>query len=139
MKDQILDVLKDIHEAKTLIEINDLLGLKTADELKELQKNMEELVNDFLVFKTKKDKYLLMKNCPGLKIGKLSVNKKGFGFLLLDKEDDIGYVLEIAFVGQIYEDKVAIYAEYTATKEDCEFIGQVDLKEAYKKMKEEGE
>lgn len=57
----------------------------------------------------------------------------------LDKEDDIGYVLEIAFVGQIYEDKVAIYAEYTATKEDCEFIGQVDLKEAYKKMKEEGE
>ena len=54
MKDQILDVLKDIHEAKTLIEINDLLGLKTADELKELQKNIEELVNDFLVFKTKK-------------------------------------------------------------------------------------
>ena len=107
MKDQILDVLKDIHEAKTLIEINDLLGLKTADELKELQKNMEELVNDFLVFKTKKDKYLLMKNCPGLKIGKLSVNKKGFGFLLLDKEDDI-YIAKDDMNGAINDDTVLV-------------------------------
>ena len=63
MKDQILDVLKDIHEAKTLIEINDLLKLTTVEDYQELQKNMEELVNNFLVFKTKKDKYLLMKNC----------------------------------------------------------------------------
>ena len=54
----------------------------------------------------------------------------------LDKEDEIGYVLIPAFVGQIFEDEVAIYAEYTATKEDCDFIGQVDLKEAYKKMRE---
>ena len=107
MKDQILDVLKDIHEAKTLIEINDLLGLKTADELKELQKNMEELVNNFLVFKTKKDKYLLMKNCPGLKIGKLSVNKKGFGFLLLDKEDDI-YIAKDDMNGAINDDTVLV-------------------------------
>ena len=29
MKEQILETLKDIHEAKTLIEINDLLNLKT--------------------------------------------------------------------------------------------------------------
>ena len=55
----------------------------------------------------------------------------------LDKEDEIGYVLIPAFVGQIFEDEVAIYAEYTATKEDCDFIGQVDLKEAYQKMREE--
>ena len=107
MKEQILDVLKDIHEAKTLIEINDLLGLKTVDELKELQKNMEELVNNFLVFKTKKDKYLLMKNCPGLKIGKLSVNKKGFGFLLLDKEDDI-YIAKDDMNGAINDDTVLV-------------------------------
>ncbi len=55
----------------------------------------------------------------------------------LDKEDEIGYVLIPAFVGQIFEDEVAIYAEYTATKEDCDFIGQVDLKEAYQKMRED--
>ena len=107
MKDQILDVLKDIHEAKTLIEINDLLKLTTVEDYQELQKNMEELVNDFLVFKTKKDKYLLMKNCPGLKIGKLSVNKKGFGFLLLDKEDDI-YIAKDDMNGAINDDTVLV-------------------------------
>ena len=39
MKEKILESLKDIHEAKTLIEINDLLGLKTVEEYQELQKN----------------------------------------------------------------------------------------------------
>ena len=41
MKEQILEILKNIHEARTLIEINDLLGLTTVDELKELYRNGE--------------------------------------------------------------------------------------------------
>ena len=56
----------------------------------------------------------------------------------LDKDDEIGYILEPILVTEFYEDEVGIYAEYTATKEDCDFIGQVDLKEAYKRMLEEG-
>ena len=107
MKEQILEKLKDIHEAKTLIEINDLLGLKTVEEYQELQKEMDKLVNDCLVFKTKKDKYLLLKNCPSLKIGKLSVNKKGFGFLILDKEDDI-YIAKDDMNGAINDDTVLV-------------------------------
>lgn len=55
----------------------------------------------------------------------------------LDNDDDVGYVLEPFDTGLYFKDECAIYAEYTATKEDCDFIGQVDLKEAYKKMKEE--
>ena len=55
----------------------------------------------------------------------------------LDKDDEIGYILEPILVTEIYDDEVGIYAEYTATKEDCEFIGQVNLKEAYQKMKED--
>ena len=107
MKEKILNTLKNIHEAKTLIEINDLLGLTTVQEYQELEKNIEELVMDYQVFKTKKDKYLLMKNCPGLKIGKLSVNKKGFGFLLLDKEDDI-YIASTDMNGAINDDIVLV-------------------------------
>lgn len=56
----------------------------------------------------------------------------------LDKNDEIGYLLEIVFVEDILDDCI-IYGEYTATKEDCDFIGQVDLKEAYRKMLEKGE
>ncbi len=55
----------------------------------------------------------------------------------LDNEDDVGYVLVPFDTGLYFKDECAIYAEYTATKEDCDFIGQVDLKEAYQKMKEE--
>ena len=51
----------------------------------------------------------------------------------LSEDDDIGYVLETIVTGEYGED-FAIYAEYTATPEDCTFIGQVDLKEAYEKM-----
>lgn len=55
----------------------------------------------------------------------------------LDNEDDVGYVLIPFYTGLYFEDECAIYAKYTATKEDCEFIGQVDLKETYEKMKED--
>ena len=105
MKDKILDLLKNVHEAKEAIEINDMLGLKTSDEYREVYEALEELVSEFIIFKTKKGKYILLKNCPGMKIGKLSVNKKGFGFLLLDKEDDI-YISENNFNGAIDEDIV---------------------------------
>ena len=59
MKQEILNKLENIHEAKTLIEINDLLGLKTADELRELQETLNKLVEEYLVFYTKKEKYIL--------------------------------------------------------------------------------
>lgn len=107
MKEKILDSLKNVHEAKTLIEINDLLNLTTVEEYQELQKNIEELVSEYQIFRTKKDKYLLMKNCPGLKIGKLAVNKKGFGFLLLEKEDDI-YIGKNDLNGAINNDIVLV-------------------------------
>ncbi len=105
MKEQILTTLKDIHEAKTLIEINDLLNLKTVEEYQELSQNIEELVNEYQVFKTKKDKYLLMANCPGLKIGKININKKGFGFVILDKADDL-YISSENLNGAINNDIV---------------------------------
>ena len=57
----------------------------------------------------------------------------------LDKEDEIGYYLEPFAVETMFEDEVNIYADYNITKEDCDFIGQVDLKEAYKRMLKEGE
>ena len=89
MEEKLLKILNNIHEAKTLIEINDLMELKTAEELHELQETLKKLIEEYKVFYTKKEKYILLKNCPSLKIGPLSVNKKGFGFVILPEEDDI--------------------------------------------------
>ena len=107
MKERILKLMKDIHEAKELMEINDLLGLTTPAEYKELQDVMNELVEEYTVFYTKKGKYILLKNCPGLKVGKLSVNKKGFGFLCLEMEDDI-YIDAKNMNGAIHDDVVLV-------------------------------
>ena len=107
MKEQILEVLKDIHEAKTLMEINDLLNLHTVEEYKNLSKDINELVEDYELYRTKKEKYLLIKNCPGLKIGKIAINKKGFGFLILDKEDDI-YISSENLNNAIHNDTVLV-------------------------------
>ena len=89
MKEQVLETLKKEYDAKTLLQINDLMGFETSEELKDLQDVLEELVKDYVVYKTKKDKYILLSNCPSLKIGKYQANKKGFGFVLLNKEDDL--------------------------------------------------
>lgn len=107
MQEQIIEVLKNIHEAKTEIEINDLLNLKTVPEYQELIKNIHELENKYILFKTKKNKYLLTENCPGIKIGKIAINKKGFGFLILEREDDI-YIAKENLGSAIHNDTVMV-------------------------------
>ena len=89
MRDEILRVMDNVHEAKEAIVINDMLGLTTASEYRELLDELEKLVSEYIMFFTKKNKYILLKNCPSLKIGELFVNKKGFGFVILKQEDDI--------------------------------------------------
>ena len=107
MKDKVIKLLSNIHEAKEAIEINDMLGLVTAADYKELQDTLNELVSDYTIFLTKKGKYILLQNCPGLKKGKLSVSKKGFGFVNLEKEDDI-YVDARNLSGAIQDDIVVV-------------------------------
>ena len=87
MKQDILDILKNKYEALNLITINDLLELETPEELKELELTLEELVKEYKVYKTKKDKYILYENCKDLKAGKLSINKSGNGYVSMEPED----------------------------------------------------
>lgn len=121
MKEKILEKLDNVHEAKTLIEINDLLGLRTAEELKNLEDTLNVLIDEYLLFKSKKNKYILLKNCPSIKIGKLSVNKKGFGFVLLDNEEDM-YIPSDKLNGAIHEDIVMAEAVNAGEKKEGHII-----------------
>ena len=101
MYQNVIDLLEHENDALDLMSINDRLGLKSVDELKELQKILDELVKDLTVYQTKKNKYILYTKCPSFRKGKIKVYKKGFGFLLLDGEEDIhiskdalGYALD---------------------------------------------
>lgn len=105
MKENIIEILKNVYDAKEAIQINDMLGLTSVEDYKEVVRCLEELVEEYLVYKTKKDKYILLKNVPSLKIGKLTVNKKGFGFVLLEKEEDL-YIASDNLNGAVHEDVV---------------------------------
>ena len=107
MKENILEVLDLRFDALNLIAINDLLKLNTPEELKVLEETLEELYKENIVYKTNKGKYILYKNCPDFKIGKLDVKKQGFAFLLLKDEDDI-YIAKDDLNGAINDDLVLV-------------------------------
>ena len=94
MKDKIIDYLKDEKRALEVIDIYNLIGLKTIDELNEIKEELEDMESKGLIFKTNKGKYILFENCPGVFCGYLQVNKKGFGFVVLPKEDDLYIPME---------------------------------------------
>lgn len=89
MKEKITLLLENEYDALDIITINDKLGLTSVDELRELQVCLEELVKELVVYQTKKNKFILYTKCPNFKKGIIQVNKKGFGFLLMDGEEDI--------------------------------------------------
>ena len=107
MKEQIINVMSDRYEALDVIEINDLLELTSPEDLSRLNNVLCELEKDGVVYKTKKNKYILFKNCPSLKAGVLSLNKKGFGFLIVKDGEDI-YIDKDNINGAVNDDRVLV-------------------------------
>lgn len=106
MKEQILEILKRENKALGVYEINDLLGLKSSNDLQELLKNLEELINDVKIYHTNKDKYLLFENSH-LKTGRLIVNKKGYGFVDIEGDEDV-YIAAKNMNGALHSDLVVV-------------------------------
>ena len=107
MKNQVINVMSDRYEALDVIEINDLLALTSPEDLSRLNNVLCELEKDGVVYKTKKNKYILFKNCPSLKAGVLSLNKKGFGFLIVKDGEDI-YIDRDNINGAVNDDRVLV-------------------------------
>ena len=107
MKEQIINVLSDRYEALDVIEINDMLGLTTSEDLNRLNNFINELVTAGIIYKTKKNKYILFKNCPNLKVGIINVKKSGNGFLIVPDGEDI-FIDRDNVNSAINDDKVLI-------------------------------
>lgn len=112
MQEEIKKILKETDKALSIYEINDLLKLKTASELKELLKTLNKMEDSLEIYRSKKDKYLLFTNCH-LKVGTLIANKKGFGFVDIDGDEDV-YISLSNMNGAIHGDKVIV--EITSPK-----------------------
>lgn len=86
MKDRILEVLKSEETSFEFGKIIDLLEIKDDISFREVISLLEELENEGIVYRTKREKYMYFPYCH-LKQGKLDVNKKGFGFVITENGD----------------------------------------------------
>lgn len=93
MEQEILKLLKEKRNTSlTSIEINDYLKLNTVDEYSKLESILEKLCQEGKIYYSeKKKRYTPIEN-TNYKTGRLLVNPKGYGFVILDSsfnEDDI--------------------------------------------------
>lgn len=88
MRDRILNILKREEKAYTAFELKDILGLNTTEEIESMLKILNELEGNLTIYHTNKDKYMAFEYSH-LKKGKISVSEKGFGFIIMEGEEDI--------------------------------------------------
>ncbi len=112
LKDKILEILSKDASALSVSEIEESLGLKSVDELKELLKELNELEQEYKIYRTKKDKYMLFDN-SNLKVGILLSTKKGYGFVDIIGDEDV-FVHQDNLNGAINNDQVIV--EITSKK-----------------------
>ena len=107
MREEIIELLGKEKRALSATEICDKLNLNTAGELKKLLDDLRILEEGYTVYRSNKDKYMLFENSHLLK-GRLSVNKKGFGFVIVDGGDGDIYIDAKNMNGALNNDLVVV-------------------------------
>ena len=89
MEQEILKILnKKKNISLTSIEINDMLGLNSTNEYEELEKLLNKLCEEGKIYYSeKKKRYTPIEN-TNYKTGKILINPKGYGFVILDPSFD---------------------------------------------------
>lgn len=106
MEDKIIEFL-DNSKAKTIEEIKKYLNIKNDDDSNKLKISLEKLIKDGIVHETSKKKYILMKYCKSLLVGKIDATKNGYAFLIAKNHDDV-YIAKDNINGAIDGDIVLI-------------------------------
>jgi len=91
MKDRILEVLKNTSKALTISELDISLGLATVEETVEFSDALRALEEDYVIYHSNKDRYMLLEK-SNLRKGILRMNKKGFGFVDVENETEDVFV-----------------------------------------------
>ena len=107
MRDNIINVLKNSRKAVDVFELQDLLELKSTEEIEELSENLRKLEEEAILYYTNKGKYMLIEDSH-LKKGVMRANKKGFGFVEVDGIEDDIYISSENMNGAIHDDLVLV-------------------------------
>lgn len=121
LEERILNLLNRKNKALSIEEIDHLLELKTTSDFRLLEDTINEMCNDYTIYRTNKNRYMTFDRSP-LKKGILRVNKKGYGFVEIPEEEDI-YVEASNMNGALHNDLVV--AEITGRKEKNKLEGRI--------------
>ena len=122
MKEQILKILKDYGRGLKFDEIDSAIDNKTVEETIELQKTLKELEDNGEIYHSNHDKYMLFDN-SNLRRGIFRLNKKGFGFVEVENEEEDVFISRDNLNGAIERDEVVV--EITEIKEDGRREGRI--------------
>ena len=112
MKERILEILSEEERAYSIEELEDILAIRSADELKDLLAVLRDLENSLKIYHTNKGNYMLFNNSH-LRVGQLIGNKKGFGFVDIEGDEDV-FIPPTCMNGAIHGDQVIV--EITSKK-----------------------
>lgn len=107
MRDNIINVLKNCDKAVDIYELQDLLDIHDAEEVKQLLEELRVLEDEAIVYCSNKNKYMMLENSH-LRKGVMRVNKKGFGFVEVDDLEDDVYIAVDNMNGAIHDDIVLV-------------------------------
>ena len=107
MRDNILNIMKNSDKALDIYEIQNLLGVDSVEEIKELSDELRSLEEETIIYHSNKDKYMLLENSH-LRKGVMRANKKGFGFVEVENMDDDIYIAQDDMNGAIHDDIVLV-------------------------------
>ncbi len=110
MKEQIIEILKLTNKKMNITDIAN--SLKEKDEEKILEV-LNELEKEYLVYKTNKNKYMLFEKNEFYRVGIVSLNKKGFGFLENPNYEEDLFIPAKHLNGAVDEDKVLVSVDKT--------------------------
>lgn len=90
MKDKLLELLNSSDKALSIYEIDLALNLDDRG-FRELQKLLEQLTDDFTLYNSNKNKYMLLEKSH-LQKGTFRANTKGFGFVQVNGQEEDYYI-----------------------------------------------
>ncbi len=107
MKDKIISVLENSDVALDIYELESALNLIDVEEVSQMQEILDSLEKDAIIYHTNKDRYMMLKDSH-LKRGIMRANKKGFGFVDIDDNDQDVYINHDNMNGAIHDDIVLV-------------------------------
>ncbi len=87
MEDKILSILEKSDKALSIEELDSLLVLDNVEKTKEFSDAIRNLEKDYKIYCSNKGRYMLLKH-SNLRKGILKTNKKGYGFVETEEEEE---------------------------------------------------